>query len=93
MDTRPFSLPCVDLGAGTAAGVERQLLLGDVTAVEAEAVALAAGGALQLLQQKDDGVVNHAEDPLPADPAQRQLLQVEAGPRLQDAVDHSAPRN
>lgn len=59
--------------------------------MEAEAVALAAGGALQLLQQEDDGVVDDAHHPRAAHPAQRQLLQVEAGAGLQDAVRHRTP--
>lgn len=84
-------LPCVDLRAGAAAWVDRQLLLQVVAAVEAEAVALAAGGALQLLQQEDDGVVDDAHHPRAAHPAQRQLLQVEARSGLQDAVCHRTP--
>lgn len=84
-------VPCVDLRAGAAAGVDRELLLQVFAAVEAEAVALAAGGTLQLLQQEDDGVVDDAHHPWPAHPAQRQLLQVEAGAGLQDPVRHRTP--
>lgn len=43
------SAPCVNFSARAAARVEGRLLLGVVAAVEAEAVALAVSGALQLL--------------------------------------------
>ena len=59
--------------------------------MEAEAMAFAVGGTMQLLQQEDDGIVNDAEHPRPAHPAQRQLLQVEACTGLKDAVNHRSP--
>lgn len=90
---REGSAPRVDLRPRAAAGVERRLLLQRVAAVEAEAVAFAVGRALQLLQEEDDGVVDHAQDARAAHHAQRELLQVEGRSRLEDAVDHGAPRH
>lgn len=60
------SAPCVNFGSGAAARVERKLFFGVVAAVEAEAVPLAVGGALQLLQQEDDGVMDDTQDALAA---------------------------
>lgn len=88
-----MSVPCVDFSSGAAARVEGELFLDVIASVEAEAMVFAVRGALQLLQQEDDGVVDDTEHPRPAHPAQGKLLQVEARPGFEDAVDHSAPRD
>lgn len=64
-----MSVPCVDLGPSTATGVEGQLFLSVVTAVESEAVVFAAGSALQLLQQKDDRIMDNTQHARPTHPA------------------------
>lgn len=66
-----LSVPCVDFSSSAAARVDGQLFLDVVAAVEAEAVVFAVGGPLQLLQQEDDGIVDDAEHPRAAHPAQR----------------------
>lgn len=86
-------VPCIDFSPSTATGIKGKLFLDVITAVEAEAVPLAVRCALQLLKQEDDGIVDDAEHPRPAHPAQRQLLQVESGSSFEDAVNHRAPGN
>lgn len=86
-------VPCIDFSSGAATRVEGQLFLDVIAAVEAEAVVFAVRGPLQLLQQEDDGIVDDAEHPWPAHPAQRQLLEVEARPSFKDTVNHCAPGN
>lgn len=88
-----MSAPGVDFSSRAAARVERQLLLHQVAAVETEAVLLAVGSALQLLQQEDDGIVDDAEHPRAAHHSQRELLQVEVCSGFEDAVDHGPPGN
>lgn len=63
------------------------------TAVEAEAVALAVGCTLQLLQQENDSIVDDTHHPWTAHPAQGQLLQVEAGASFKNAVNYCPPGN
>lgn len=64
-----MSVPCADFSSGAATRVEGEFFLDVITSVEAEAVAFAVCGALQLLQQEDDGIVDDAEHPRPAHPA------------------------
>lgn len=66
-----MSVPCVDFRTSAATRIEGKLFLNVVTAVEAEAVAFAICGTLQLLQQEDDGIVDDTEHPRTAHPAQR----------------------
>lgn len=58
--------PVADLGAGRAAGVERRLVA-LLRLVEAEAVAAAVAGAVELLQQEDHGLVDDAQHPQSVD--------------------------
>lgn len=88
-----MSVPCVDFRTSAATRIEGKLFLDVITAVEAEAVAFAVCGTLQLLQQEDDSVVDDTKHPRPAHPTQRQLLQVEACSSFQDAVNHRTPCN
>lgn len=61
--------------------------------MEAEAVALAACSTLQLLQQEDDSIMDDTHHPRATHPAQRELLQVEAGTSLEDTINHCTPGN
>lgn len=88
-----MSVPCVDFRTSAATRIEGKLFLDVITAVEAETVAFAVCGTLQLLQEEDDGIVDDTEHPGPAHPAQRQLLQVETCSSFQDAVNHRTPGN
>lgn len=86
-----MSVPCVNFRASAATRIDGKLFLDVIAAVEAEAVVFAVCGTLQLLQQEDDGIVDDTKHPRPAHPAQRQLLQVEACPSFEDAVNHCTP--
>lgn len=61
-----LSEPVVDLGAGRAVGVEWRLVA-LLRLMEAEAVAPAVPGAVELLQQEDNGLVDDAQHPQPID--------------------------
>ena len=58
------ALPVVQLSASRPVGVERKRV-GLLRLVEAEAVVPAVPGAVQLLQQEDYSVMDHAQHPQP----------------------------
>lgn len=53
-----MSLPGIDFRTSTAARIKGKFFFNVITAVEAEAVALAVRSTLQLLKQEDDSVVD-----------------------------------
>lgn len=85
--------PAVDFCSGTTTGIEWQLLLHFITAMEAEAVVFAVCCPLQLLQQEGDGVVDNTKHPGSAHDTERQMFQVKTSTGFKDTVDHSTPGN
>lgn len=87
------SAPWVDFRASAAAWIDGKLLLCVFTAVEAKAVVFAVCCTLQLLQQKDYGIVHNAEHSRATRSSQRHLLEVEVGTSFKNTVDHCPPGN
>lgn len=87
------AVPQVEFRAGTAARVDRQVVLLAELFEEAKGVPLAAMGSLQLLQQEDNGIVDQAQHVGARHPVASQRPEPCNGPGLLHPVDHRLPSN